>query len=123
MTWTDGHLWVLKDLEVEADSFFEYKYVVLGGNQPIRWEQGLNRILDVKLLAHEQQQKDAKLCLRDHFDRYTVNFTMYYPLKDDEYMRINGDPPQLGSWNNPELGPVRMKEAKQEVVWLTGQKV
>ena len=33
------------------------------------------------------------MILNDKFDRYTVNFTMHFPLKDpDAYFRINGDP-------------------------------
>ena len=34
---------------------------------------------------------------------------MYYPLKNEiqDYMRINGDPEELGSWNKG-LGPLRM---------------
>jgi len=37
-------------------------------------------------------------------------------------MRINGDPEELGFWNKG-LGPLKMKESKDEIVWLTGQKV
>ena len=47
---------------------------------------------------------------------------MYYPLKSTEYMKINGDPPELGFWQKG-LGPVEMKEAAEEIVWLTGEKV
>ena len=34
-------------------------------------------------------------------------------------MRINGDPEELGLWNKG-LGPLKMNEAKDEIVWLTG---
>ena len=34
-------------------------------------------------------------------------------------MRINGDPEELGFWNKGK-GPLRMKECKEEIVWLTG---
>jgi len=49
---------------------------------------------------------------------------MYYPLKNElqEYMRINGDTEELGSWNKG-IGPLKMKIAKKEVAWLTGEKV
>jgi hypothetical protein len=36
-------------------------------------------------------------------------------------MKINGEGAQLGRWNVD--GPQTMKEAKDEVVWLTGMKV
>lgn len=48
--------------------------------------------------------------LRDHFERYTVNFSIHYPLKEGEYMRINGDPEILGFWNKG-TGPKRMEAA------------
>jgi hypothetical protein len=47
---------------------------------------------------------------------------MYYPLKSSEYMKINGDPPELGFWQKG-LGPVNMTPAVNEIVWLTGEKV
>lgn len=47
---------------------------------------------------------------------------MHYPVEDCEYMRINGDPEELGFWNKG-LGPLKMQRAKQDVVWLTGEKV
>jgi hypothetical protein len=37
-------------------------------------------------------------------------------------MRINGDPEELGFWNKGQ-GPLKMQKAKNEVVWLTGEKV
>ena len=46
---------------------------------------------------------------------------MYYPIKDDEYMRINGDPEELGVWNKRN-GPLPMKLG-HEITWLTSQVV
>lgn len=63
------------------------------------------------------------MVLDDDWEHYKVNFSIYYPLKDlkREYMRINGDIPELGSWNKLD-GPVKMKLGN-EVTWLTGEKV
>lgn len=36
-------------------------------------------------------------------------------------MRINGDIPELGTWNKL-TGPIRMKKGN-EITWLTGEKV
>ena len=90
----------------------------------IRWEDGINRICDLELLSAYQDdtQDNQQLCLRDQFDRYTVNFTLYYPLKPNEYMRINGDPVELGSWNKL-TGPIIMGQSTQAVKWLTGEMV
>ena len=59
--------------------------------------------------------------LDDEWERFTVCFSMYFPTKTNEYMRINGDLPELGAWNKGD-GPVRMKYG-EERIWLTGQKV
>ena len=37
-------------------------------------------------------------------------------------MKINGDPPELGFWQKGD-GPISMKLAQNDVVWLTGEKV
>ena len=55
MKWTDGHVWVLPNLKVH-DTVFQYKYVVLNNGKPERWEEGFNRIADLKLL---QAQHDG----------------------------------------------------------------
>lgn len=58
-------------------------------------------------LLSAQNNDSEDLELTDLFDRYTVNFTMYFPVKDAEYMRINGDPDELGFWNKGD-GPLPM---------------
>ena len=90
-----------------SDAVFQYKYVVLKDGKPDRWEKGFNRIADLRLLQAENDGA-TKLLLNDQFDRYTVNFSMYYPLKEGEYMKINGDPPELGFWQKG-LGPINMQ--------------
>lgn len=63
---------------------------------------------------------EASLTLVDQWEHYIVNFSIYYPLKHNEKMRINGDIEKLGSWN--KNGPVDMGRG-EEVTWLTGQQV
>ena len=60
--------------------------------------------------------------LFDQFEKYTVNFSVHYPLDDGEHMNINGETDQLGDWHNGK-GPLEMQISKEEVVWLTGEKV
>ena len=56
MTWTQSHIWKIVDMPVHSsDAIFQYKYVVINDGQPERWEEGFNRIADLKLLAHEQK--------------------------------------------------------------------
>lgn len=55
----------------------------------------------------------------DKWESYIVNFSIYYPIDQDEYMRINGETKALGDWNRGH-GPMCMEESEEEVVWLTG---
>jgi hypothetical protein len=43
----------------------------------------------------------------DEWERFTIKFSIYHPLKLNEKMRINGDIPELGNWNKGD-GPVAM---------------
>lgn len=98
MKWNEGHVWSISGVKVpSSEEVFQYKYVVLNNNHPGRWEQGFNRIADLKLLAAQTGSNNVQLS--DVFDRYTVDFSIYYPVQQTEYMRINGDPPELGLWN------------------------
>ena len=106
MKWTEGHVWVIENLQI-SNPYFQYKYVVLNNGKPERWEQGLNRICDLKLLS-SQSGGSMSVSLFDQFDRYNVNFSMHYPVNDSEFMRINGDPEELGFWNKGK-GPLPMK--------------
>ena len=78
------------------------------GNQ-FKLTKCYSRIADLRLLE-VQQQGQSVLTLRkqllnlfwsieDEWERFIIHFTIYYPLKDSEIMRINGDLPELGSWN------------------------
>jgi len=65
MRWTEGHIWVIDGLEFENhQAVFQYKYVVLNHGSPERWEEGFNRIADLRLLAH-QAQGQGQLVLGD----------------------------------------------------------
>ena len=50
MKWTEGHVWVLDSLRVSSRDFFQYKYVLMRDNKPLIWEQGFNRIADLRAL-------------------------------------------------------------------------
>ena len=74
-----------------------YKYVkVINGNAG-SWEQGYNRVADLLSLHQVQHGKNMEpvkcsdVVLNDIWEGYTVNFSIYYPLEDNEKMRINGE--------------------------------
>ena len=61
--------------------------------------------------------------MNDIWETYSVNFSIYYPLSDEnECMRIMGEEKEAGKWAQ-ELGPQKMTESINEVEWLTGEKV
>ncbi len=51
-----------------------------------------------------------------------MNFSIYFPIKSNEIMRINGDIQEMGNWNKGE-GPRPMSVSDTEVKWLTGSRV
>lgn len=82
LEWSKGDLW---ETTIKLNQpFFQYKYaVVAGGHEKVRVEQGLNRIADLKL-------KDD-MVFDDEWETYSVRFSIYYPMKASEIMRIQGD--------------------------------
>jgi hypothetical protein len=48
MQWQEGHKWVLETRLPRTA--FEYKVIVTSGNE-VRWEQGVNRVVQVKQIV------------------------------------------------------------------------
>jgi len=130
MKWTDGHIWKVVIQVPSSTAVFQYKYVMLSGGQGPTWERGYNRIADLRLLRI-QNNDSYNVSLFDVWQAFTVNFTIYFPLEgavDEEYMQISGEPSlrgkDLGDWAKEYSKDQRkMKIAKDEIVWFTGQKV
>ena len=51
LAWTPGHVWVSKQPIVTDDDMFQYKYVLMKDGKVEKWERGINRIADLKVLA------------------------------------------------------------------------
>lgn len=64
----------------------------------------------VKLLPNKVRFIKCDKNLVDKWDMFTIKYSLYYPLKEGEYMRINGDSEKLGNWNSEKGGPVKMIE-------------
>jgi hypothetical protein len=113
MKWNYNDMW---SVEIKAGASFEYKYCVCcSSGQPIRWEQGPNRIFEPKLLTSTTTEQ------LDDWEHFNVTFSMFYPGQGcNDVMRINGDTEKLGSWN--KLAPIVMEKGP-EVQWLTGERV
>jgi hypothetical protein len=54
MRWTDDHVWVADNIRVTQEygdkTFFMYKYVLINNGSLELYEQGIDRIADLKLL-------------------------------------------------------------------------
>jgi hypothetical protein len=54
MKWTPSHVWVAEDISISESkgdpTYFMYKYVLLQNGNFQFYEQGLDRIADLKLL-------------------------------------------------------------------------
>lgn len=62
LAWTPGHVWVSKKPIVVSVPLFQYKYVLMKDGQVERWERGVNRVADLRMLAqgrHNWQQRDG----------------------------------------------------------------
>lgn len=60
--------------------------------------------------------------ISDHFDTYSINFSLYHPLKVGESMQISGDAIELGQWDEGS-GPIQMNLSQKEVTWINGENV
>ena len=58
MTWSEGHVWVAENVKVSIEygdkQYFMYKYVVINNGNLERYEQGIDRIADLKLLDKQE---------------------------------------------------------------------
>lgn len=57
MKWTEGHVWVTENLVVDKP-FFLYKYIIMRGKNPLKWEKGANRIADLHVLPDMERIDD-----------------------------------------------------------------
>jgi hypothetical protein len=63
----------------------------------------------LKVLAHEIGKMHGPFKMSKYFtflffvddewERFTINFSIYFPVKPNEIMRINGDIEEMGNWN------------------------
>ena len=56
MKWTEGHVWTLQTPITSFVPYFQYKYVIMEGDQDLKWENGINRIADLDMLAESTLQ-------------------------------------------------------------------
>lgn len=56
MKWTEGHFWVAENLSIQGKSFFLYKYVIIENSKVKLWENGANRIADLKILPDKSTE-------------------------------------------------------------------
>ena len=100
LVWTPGHVWVSKEPIVAGkDDQFQYKYVLMKDGKVEKWERGINRIADVKVLARsrwawrQRQQSEQnptsalstfeddtmQLELEDEWERFRLQLSVSIP--------------------------------------------
>lgn len=112
MTWTEGHIWVTKDLVVHSQPIFQYKYVIKQEHGETIWEGGMDRIADLTILVNQNKDMPKPsvkhVQLQDEWEHFAVKFSVNYNLDNDYYnVRINGSREELGDWKDGS-GPVQM---------------
>ena len=122
MKWTEGHIWVLDGLIVKKP-YFLYKYVVLQNDQPSKWEQGDNRIADLRVLPEQAPDNDIlnqvllsssqatkrnpvskNVELFDEWEAFSIRMQVFVPyvLANNESIYISCSLDGLGTKRNPK---------------------
>ena len=83
MQWTEGHWWTIS-FEHRENEPFQFKFVVVNYDtrEPIRWEEGRNRICDPEYIPDINESSCEKEPLDLIWNRFTVTFSIYLPLND-----------------------------------------
>lgn len=103
LVWTAGHVWVSKTPILVSTPLFQYKYVLMKDGQVERWERGVNRVADLRLLAqgrHDWQHRDGgkvksalntkeddglPLELEDEWERFRLQVAVVVPTEAQIY--------------------------------------
>lgn len=95
LQWTAGHVWQSIEPLLVTQPYFQYKYVLLQDGETIKRESGVRRVADLTVLPEQQpqivefvptesNQLRKNVVLRDEWESYKVQFTLYDPLYDQE---------------------------------------
>mmetsp|Transcript_16995 Transcript_16995/g.26196 ORF Transcript_16995/g.26196 Transcript_16995/m.26196 type:complete len:427 (-) Transcript_16995:1239-2519(-) len=84
MKWTEGHIWTTPEPIRTRRSHFMYKYVVLHkDDEPKKWENGLNRVVDLRRLAELKHTAGLPLTnsveLVDNWNQFCIKFQVHHP--------------------------------------------
>lgn len=105
MRWTDGHVWVLEEPLIVDVPYFSYKYMLLDDDKQtmVKWEAGVDRIAELRLLPDIGPSKNAALLssaksaaaaqlaarkdlvhveLHDEWESFLLRFSLFYPMDE-----------------------------------------
>jgi hypothetical protein len=120
LKWYEGHVWKGTLTLPTNIKCFEYKFVCEASDGSKRWEQGPDRTFmkDKMILKSEEIVR-----LDCTWECFYIRFSIYFPLKSDtEYMRMVGDPKELGSWLQNNGTAVKMILSKKKTIGsITGR--
>ena len=120
LKWSEGHIWKGK-IEIPNEvAFFSFKFVCIGEDNLRRWEEGPNRLFDLRKFNTLNSLDDTdnavyKLdCVWEHF---SITFNIYYPLSNEtEHLQIIGSPAEIGAWFKNGGLPVKMNLTEPKTI-------
>ena len=61
LEWTPGHIWQTQIMSIKDISRFQYKYILKNEDNSLVWENGLNRIADLRMKVEESPENMWKV--------------------------------------------------------------
>ena len=106
MRWTEGHIWVLEEPLIVSVPWFSYKYILLSDEKKKvdKWEAGIDRIAELRLLPSVGPSKNAALfsdskspsalkalalkdlihvAIHDEWESFFLKFSLFYPMDEN----------------------------------------
>lgn len=76
LTWTQGHVWTSNIMAIRSHkSIFQYKYIIKDDNGNVTWENGYNRLVDLKKMSQSQRDENV-IEIFDEWELMNVDFTI-----------------------------------------------
>ena len=84
MAWTVNHIWVSEKPIITNQPIFHYKYVLLENGMAKKWESGVDRVADLRLLPEisypiYSENLAKQIELYDEWESYKINFSINLP--------------------------------------------
>lgn len=77
---------MLEEPILTAKNYFKYKYVLMNKGQLVKWEDGIDRIVDLDILPNTDFMKqETKSCvLKDEWEKFGLRLSVYLPFEEQQ---------------------------------------